>query len=64
MNKLAQETQFEKRLAIWKEIQKIYWDEVPVLHFGDYLLLRVKQKNVNGNKNLIEPIFWNVWIEK
>jgi peptide/nickel transport system substrate-binding protein len=64
MNKLAQETVFEKRLDTWKEIQKIYWDEVPVLQCGDYFVFRVKQKTVQGNKNMIEPFYWNVWIEK
>lgn len=64
MNKLAQETQFEKRFEMWKEVQKIYWDEVPILHCGDYFVLRVKQKNLQGNKNMIEPFYWNVWIEK
>jgi peptide/nickel transport system substrate-binding protein len=64
MNKLAQETVFEKRMDTWKEIQKIYWDEVPVLQCGDYFVYRVKQKTVQGNKNMIEPFYWNAWIEK
>lgn len=64
MNKLAQETQFEKRFEIWKEIQKTFWDEVPVLKFGDFFILRLKQKNVQGHVNLIETFFWNVWLEK
>lgn len=64
MTKLTQEITYEKRFALWKEIQKIYWDEVPVLQFGDYYILRVKQKNVKGDFNMIEPFFWNAWIEK
>jgi len=64
MDKLAQETRFEKRFEIWKEIQKVFWDEVPVLKFGDFFILRLKQKTVKGHKNLIETFFWNVWIEK
>ncbi len=64
MNKLAQETVFEKRLAIWKEIHKMYWDEVPVLQCGNYFAFRIKQKVVQGNKNMIEPFYWNIWLEK
>jgi peptide/nickel transport system substrate-binding protein len=64
MNKLAQETVFEKRFEILKEIQKIFWDEVPVLKFGDSFVLRLKQKKVQGNKNMIEPFYWNVWLDK
>lgn len=64
MDKLAQETRFEKRFEIWKEIQKIFWDEVPVFRFGDMFILRLKQKTVKGHKNLNETFFWNVWIEK
>jgi len=64
MNKLAQETVFEKRFETWKEIQKIFWDEVPVIKFGDFFILRLKQKIVKGYRHLNEPFFWNVWIEK
>jgi peptide/nickel transport system substrate-binding protein len=64
MNKLAQETVFEKRFEILKEIQKIFWEEVPVLKFGDSFVLRLKQKKVQGNKNMIEPFYWNVWLDK
>lgn len=64
MDKLAKETVFEKRHEIWKEIQKIFYDEVPDIKFGDMFILRLRQKFVKGHKNLNETFFWNVWLEK
>ena len=64
MDKLAQETVFKKRYEIWKEVQKTFWEEVPAIKLGDYFSLRLKQKSVKGNKNMIEPFYWNVWLEK
>lgn len=64
MNKLAQEIVFEERFETWEEIQKVFWEEVPVIKFGDFSILRLKQKIVKGHKNLIETFFWNVWLEK
>lgn len=64
MGKLGQETVFKERFATWKEVQKTFWDEAPAMKFGDHFVLRLKQKPLKGNRDMIEPFFWNVWIEK
>jgi peptide/nickel transport system substrate-binding protein len=64
MDKLAQETVFKKRFEIWKDVQKTFWEEVPAIKLGDLFVLRLKQKNLKGNRNMIEPFYWNVWLEK
>jgi len=62
MARLAAETDFAKRYAIWVEIQKWFWDEVPVIKFGDFFTLRIQQKQVMGYANRYRPFFWNVWL--
>lgn len=62
MARLAAETEFSRRYAIWTEIQRWYWEEVPVVKFGDFFTLRIKQKQVMGYANRYRPFFWNVWL--
>ncbi|MBI3455651.1 MAG: ABC transporter substrate-binding protein [Candidatus Rokubacteria bacterium] len=62
MARLASETEFSKRYAIWREIQRWFWEEVPVIKFGDFFTLRIKQKSVGGYANRYRPFFWNVWL--
>jgi peptide/nickel transport system substrate-binding protein len=59
---MACETDFARRKAVWEEIQRWFWDEVPVVKLGDFFPLRVKQKSVVGYANRYRPFFWNVGI--
>ena len=59
-SRLACETDFARRKAVWEEIQRWFWDEVPVVKLGDFFTLRVKQKSVVGYANRYRPFFWNV----
>ncbi|MBM3522546.1 MAG: hypothetical protein FJX57_06275 [Alphaproteobacteria bacterium] len=49
---------------IWKRVQELYYAEVPIVKVGDYFDLVAKQKRVRGYKNLPEPVFWNVSIDR
>jgi peptide/nickel transport system substrate-binding protein len=62
MARLAAETDPPKRMALWREIQGWFWQEVPVVKFGDFFSLRIKQKGVGGYANRYRPFFWNVWL--
>jgi peptide/nickel transport system substrate-binding protein len=63
-SRLACETDFARRKAIWEEIQRWFWDEVPVVKLGDFFTLRVKQKGVAGYANRYRPFFWNVGLAR
>ncbi len=62
MARLVAETDPGKRMATWREIQGWFWQEVPVIKFGDFFTLRIKQKGVGGYANRYRPFFWNVWL--
>ncbi len=59
-SRLACETDFARRKAVWEEVQRWFWDEVPVVKLGDFFTLRVRQKTVAGYANRYRPFFWNV----
>ena len=63
MDKLAKETDTEKRYEIMKQVQELFYEEVPTVKVGDYANLRIYSKNVKGFKNMNEIFFWNVWKE-
>jgi len=60
MARFTGETDFTRRSATWAEIQRWFWDEVPVVKLGDFFSLRIKQKGVVGYANRYRPFFWNV----
>jgi peptide/nickel transport system substrate-binding protein len=62
--KLACETDVARRKATWDEIQRWFWDEVPVVKLGDFFSLRIKQKGVVGYANRYRPFFWNVGLAR
>lgn len=59
------ETDAAKRKAAWDEVQKAFWDELPVIKFGEFFQLHAKSKSlkgfVEGTPNIF---FWNTWLEK
>lgn len=62
LEKLALETKFEKRVAIWQEIQRLHYEDVGVIKLGDFFSMRMMGKRVRGFKNLVQPFEWNVWV--
>ena len=60
MARFTAETDVVKRRPVWDEIQRWFWDELPVIKLGDFFSLRVKQKGVVGYANRYRPFFWNV----
>jgi peptide/nickel transport system substrate-binding protein len=62
--RLACETDFARRKAIWDDIQRWFWEEVPVAKLGDFFSLRIKQKAVTGYANRYRPFFWNVGLAR
>ena len=62
-NKLAVESNFEKRYAMVERIQELFYEDVPYIKIGDYATLRLLHKRVQNFKNLSDIFFWNVWVE-
>jgi peptide/nickel transport system substrate-binding protein len=67
MQKLIQEFQskvdFAGRKSVADKIQQLFYEEVPVVKYGDSFELVVLNKNVQGYRNMIDITFWNVWLD-
>ena len=57
-------TVFDKRYALWKEVHKAFYDQVPVIRHPDIFGLNVMSKHVKGTAGMMRPFFWNVWLDK
>jgi peptide/nickel transport system substrate-binding protein len=52
-----------KRAALWGDLQKLIYDEVPVIRIGNFNALAVRNKRLAGVTPAVWPFFWNTWIE-
>ncbi|NIO05605.1 MAG: twin-arginine translocation signal domain-containing protein [Proteobacteria bacterium] len=62
LEKLSLEADFEKRFAIWKDLQRWHYEDVGVIKMGDFFSMRIMGKRVRGFRNLVQPFEWNVWL--
>ncbi|HEX9420414.1 MAG TPA: hypothetical protein VGA81_15265, partial [Methylomirabilota bacterium] len=62
---LARETDPKKRMALWEQQTRQFYEKVPVIRYGDLFGLRATRNTVKGFNDKTERIrFYNVWLEK
>ncbi len=64
LDEMRRESDFNKRYATWEKAMELFYEEVPVIKYGDYFLLHVHRKEVQGYQAMFNIFWWNVWIEK
>lgn len=52
-----------KRAVLWGELQKLIYEEVPVIRIGNFSALAVRSKRLAGVTPAVWPFFWNSWVE-
>ncbi|MFZ7942545.1 ABC transporter substrate-binding protein [Neobacillus sp. 19] len=52
-----------KRKELYDELQAHFWEEVPLVKFGDFFILTAKSPSMKGFEPTPFPFFWNTWIE-
>ena len=52
-----------RRKQLAAEIQKVAYDEVPYVPWGQWVELRAHRKNVRGVLQFPAPVFWNISLE-
>ena len=57
-------TTMEERKSVAEKMQKLFYEEVPVVKYGDAFEFVVLNKAVKGYRNMIDITFWNTWLEK
>jgi peptide/nickel transport system substrate-binding protein len=64
-SELARETDPKKRMALWEQQTRQFYEKVPVIRYGDLFGLRATRNTVKGFNEKTERIrFYNVWVEK
>lgn len=58
------ETDPVKRAAMFDEVQKLIYTEVPYIKVGDYNVLRAQARRLQGVKQSAWIYFWNAWVDK
>jgi len=61
---LRRETDFAKRYELFGRVQALFWEDVPVIKYGDYFLLHIHGTEVMGFAAMQSNFFWNVWLER
>jgi peptide/nickel transport system substrate-binding protein len=62
---LAREIDPKKRLALWEQQTRQFYEKVPVIRYGDLFGLRGIRNTVKGFNEKTERIrFYNVWLEQ
>ncbi|MGV1754016.1 ABC transporter substrate-binding protein [Agrobacterium sp. CG674] len=58
------ESDLQKRVALWADVQKAMYAEIPYMKIGDFNGLTAKAKKVEGVDPAPWPYFWNASIKK
>lgn len=53
-----------RRVALWAEVQKVIFEEVPFIKIGDFNALSAKSKMLEGVSPAPWPYFWNASVKK
>jgi peptide/nickel transport system substrate-binding protein len=64
LTELGKPASFEERKLLWQEAQEIYYEDVPVILFGDLYGLEATRASIKNYQSwYVVPIFWNIWRE-
>ncbi len=64
IGRLIREPNLEARKRIWTDVQRLYWEDVPGIKFGDFFNLAVARPQVQGLTTRPDLFFWNVWVQR
>ena len=60
--KIMAETDEQKQLDLIKQLQRLFYTDVPAIKYGEYFVLRARSNKVMGTTNPSDPYFWNAWL--
>lgn len=62
IGRLIREPDLQARKKIWEDVQRLYWEDVPGIKFGDFFNLAIARAGVQGLATRPDLFFWNVWV--
>ncbi len=63
IEKMNNETDFDKRYEYWQELSKVLYEELPIITFGERRVVEVKRKAVHNTFDTVQKYYWNIWVD-
>ena len=64
MDPITSEADPAKRVELWANVQKVIYDELPLIKIGDFNAVAAKSTKLEGVDPAPWPYFWNASIAK
>jgi peptide/nickel transport system substrate-binding protein len=63
--RLEREPEFEDRFEAFEELQRLFYEEVPMIKFGDTIAISARSPRLRNfvTPTQLQPAFWNVWLD-
>jgi peptide/nickel transport system substrate-binding protein len=52
------------RMDLWRRAQRLFYEEMPAVKFGDYFVLHVLHRDLQGFTGRPSNVFWNTWVHR
>ena len=63
LNAFNAESNPQRRVALWADVQRLLYEEVPVIKLGNFNALAARSSGLNGLTPAPWPFFWNTWLQ-
>jgi peptide/nickel transport system substrate-binding protein len=60
----SSESNPQRRAALWGDVQRLLYEEAPVIKLGNFNALAARSSGLNGLTPAPWPFFWNVWLQQ
>lgn len=64
VNMFTSEADPQRRAAIWGDVQRLLYEEAPIVKLGNFNALAARARGLNGVQPAPWPFFWNVWLQQ
>ncbi|WP_019120366.1 ABC transporter substrate-binding protein [Brevibacillus massiliensis] len=63
LDQIRASASFDEQKALFRQVQSLFWDDVPAIKLGDMHGLSAYRKNLKGYHYFYDTSFWNVSLE-
>lgn len=66
LEQLQSESEFDARYATWEKLQRVFYEEVPMIKVGDALGVCARATGLKGfvSQSQLGAMYWNMWLEQ
>lgn len=66
LDQLRSESEFDARYETWEQLQRVFYEEVPMIKVGDSLGVCARAASLGGfdPQSQLGAMYWNMWLEQ